>query len=123
MVREWLKHAFAVDPPGPVEPTEAQKPVVEWACREIARRRLATPGLILLEMTRPLNFLAANAMHFFQPAFWALMRQQTLENYEHFSQFLEKRGSMEYLIQRVEEIEAEMIRRETQAAEEKKERD
>jgi len=123
MSKGWFKHAFAVDPPGPAEPTAEQKPVVEWACREIARRRLTTPGLILLEMTRPLNFLAASTMHFFQPGFWAIMRQQTLENYQHFSQFLEKRGSMEYIIQRIEEIEAEATahsREVSQAAPDKK---
>lgn len=122
MPKGWFKHAFAVDPPGPAEPTEAQRPIVEWACREIARRHLTTPGLIMLEMSRPLNFLAANTMHFFQPAFWAIMRQQTLENYEHFSHFLEKRGSMEYIIQRIEELEAEAAEHEKRAAREAKER-
>ncbi len=115
MPKGWFKHAFAVEAPGPAEPTEEQKPVVEWACREIARRRLTMPGLILLEMTRPLNFLVANAMHFFQPGFWAIMRKQSLENYEHFSHFLERRGSMEYIIQRIEEIEAEATAREREA--------
>ncbi len=109
MGKDWLKHAFAVDPPGAAEPTEAQKPVVEWACREIARRRLTTPGLLFLEMSRPLNYVAAQTMHFFQPAFWALLRRQSYENYLHFSEFLEKRGAMDYLIQRIEQIEAEAI--------------
>lgn len=115
MPKGWFKNAFAVDPPGPAEPTEEQKPVVEWACRQIAQRRLALPGLFLLEMTRPLNYIAANTMHFFQPGFWALMRQQTFENYEHFSKFLERRGSMEYIIQRIEELEAEASQRRPEA--------
>jgi len=112
MPRGWFKHAFAVDPPGPAEPTEAQKPVVEWACREIAGRRLTTPGLLFLEMSRPLNFLAAQTMHFFQPGFWAILRQQSYENYLHFSEFIERRGSMDYIIQRIEELEAESAKRE-----------
>lgn len=113
MPRGWFKHAFAVDPPGPAEPTEEQKPVVEWACREIARRRLTTPSLMLLELTRPLNYIAAQTMHFFQPGFWAILRQQSYENYIHFSEFLEKRGSMDYIMQRIEEIESEAQKRAT----------
>lgn len=112
MSKGWLKRAFAVDPPGPAQPTEEQKPVVEWACREIARRRLTTPGLLFLEMSRPLNYVAAQTMHFFQPAFWALLRQQSYANYLHFSEFLEKRGAVDYIIQRIEEIEAEAVKRE-----------
>lgn len=111
MGRGWFRNAFAVDPPGPVEPTEQQKPVVEWVCLEIARRRLTTPGLMFLEMTRPLNYIAAQTMHFFQPGFWAILRQQSYENYTHFSEFLEKRGSMDYIIQRIEQIEAEAEQR------------
>ncbi|MCC6906327.1 MAG: hypothetical protein IT430_00170 [Phycisphaerales bacterium] len=107
MAKGWFRNAFAVDPPGPAEPTEEQKPVVEWACREIARRRMAMPGVVLLEMTRPLNYVAASTMHVFQPVFWSIMRQQTYDNYRHFSTFLEQRGSMEYMINRIEELEAE----------------
>ena len=42
---QWLKGAFAVDPPGPAEPTERQLQVVDKVCREVARRRLTTPAL------------------------------------------------------------------------------
>lgn len=115
MARKWLKHAFAVDPPGPADPTAEQKPVVEWACREIARRRLSTPGLLFLEMSRPLNYVAAQTMHFFQPAFWAILRKQSVESYRHFSEFLERRGSLEYIIQRIEELEDEAERSERRA--------
>jgi hypothetical protein len=35
----WLKHAFAVDPPGPAEPTPLQRAAAETICREIVRSR------------------------------------------------------------------------------------
>lgn len=103
--KDKLKHAFAVDPPGPVEPTEEQKPAVEWFCRQIVKRGLATPGLIGLEMSRPLNYVTAQTLHFFGPGVWAILRQQRYEQYVAFSRFLEQRGSVEYLCRRIEELE------------------
>ena len=56
------------------QPTPEQQAPVEWFCRQVAKRRLATPGVIALEMSRPLNFLASQLMHFFSPAVWAIAR-------------------------------------------------
>lgn len=105
--RERLKNAFAVDPPGATEPTPEQQPAIDWLCKQIAKRRLTTPGLIALEMCRPLNYVGAQAMHVFQPFAWALATEKGHENYVHLSQFLEKRGSMEYMMRRIEHFEAE----------------
>jgi hypothetical protein len=108
----WLKHAFAVDPPGPAEPTPEQREVVDAACRELARRHLTTPGLIALEMGRPLNFITSQLMHAVSPAVWALTGQRKHEQYRQLSAFLEKRGSFDYICSRVEHFEKEFERRE-----------
>ena len=63
----WLKHAFAVDPPGPAQPTQAQALIVERVCREVVKRQLTTPAIMALEMARPLNHLSAQVLTFFQP--------------------------------------------------------
>lgn len=107
-----LRHAFAVDPEGPAEPTPEQQPVVDWVCRQIAVRHLTTPGLMVLEMARPLNFVAAQAMHFLSPAVLALARPRTHEDYRHLAEFLERRGSTLYLAARIEHFEAEFEREE-----------
>ncbi|MGH7200971.1 MAG: hypothetical protein ACREJB_10235 [Planctomycetaceae bacterium] len=104
---QWLKHAFAVDPPGPIEPTDEQRPVVEAVCRQIARRHLATPALAFLAMSRPLNYLGSQALHFFAPFISAVT---DAEGHKHFAAFLEKRGSIDYLCRRIEELEAEAER-------------
>jgi hypothetical protein len=98
-----LRHAFAVDPPGGREPNDEQRAVVDRICAEIVRRRLATPALIFLEMFRPLNYIGAQAMHFFQPIVTAVARG---DDYRHFTEFLEGRGSVDYMCRRIEEIEA-----------------
>lgn len=107
-----LKHAFAVDPPGPQEPTEAQKPAVDRVCKAVARRRLTTPALVFLEMTKPLNFITAQTMHLFEPVASVFLNLEPVakrlldyEGYRQFAAFLEHRGSVEYLCRRIEYFE------------------
>ena len=101
---EWLRHAFAVEPPGPAEPTNEQRTVIEFLCREIVRRHLTAPAIMLLEMSRPLNFIGSQALHFFSPLISALTDSA---DHKHLATFLERRGSIEYICQRVEELEQE----------------
>jgi hypothetical protein len=41
------------------------------------------------------------------PTVWALARRLTYEQYKHFVTYLEQRGSIEYIIRRVEHFEEE----------------
>jgi hypothetical protein len=100
---EWFKQAFAIDPPGPAQPTDPQRALVDRLCREVVRRRMTTPAHMLLEMGRPLNYLSAQVMHFFQPFVTALADPAA---YDQLSTFLEQRGSIEYISQRLQAIEA-----------------
>ena len=102
---DW-RHAFAVDPPGPAEPAGLQREVVDRLCREVVRRRLTTPALLLLEMSRPMNYMSAQLLHFFPPI--ATTLANTAE-YDAFTAFLEQRGSVDYLVQRLEAIEADAM--------------
>jgi hypothetical protein len=106
---KWLRHAFAVDAPGPAEPSEAQRAVVEGVCVQIVKRHLSTPAIAFLEMSRPMNFVGAQTMHFFQPFVAALAN---VEEYRHFAEFLEQRGSIGYICRRIEALEVAAERRE-----------
>jgi hypothetical protein len=106
-VIQWLKHAFAIDPPGPAEPTAEQRPIVEKLCAEVVRRRMAVPALMLMEMSRPLNYMSAQAIQFFAPLISALTNA---DGHTRLAEFLERRGSVDYLCDRIEELEAERKR-------------
>ena len=106
---KWLKHAFAVDPPGPAEPNPEQRAAVDKVCSEIVRRHLTTPALIFLEASRPLNYLGSQTLHFFAPFISAFTNSS---GHEHFALFLEHRGSIEYICRRIEDLEDEALRRE-----------
>jgi hypothetical protein len=98
-----LKHAFAIDPPGPAQPDEAQALIVERICREIVRRRLTAPAMMALEMGRPLNHLSAQVLTFFKP-FVAMVGDAA--SYDQFTAFLEHRGSIDYISARLEALDA-----------------
>lgn len=100
---EWLKHAFAVGRAEPAEPTEAQRDLVDRICREVVRRRMTVPAQIALEMARPMNYMSAQLMHFFEPFLTVLTDAVA---YNHLSSFLEQRGSVEYISERLQAIES-----------------
>jgi hypothetical protein len=106
---ERLKHAFAIEAEGPAEPNEPQRLIIERLVREVVRRRLTTPALLTLELGRPLNYVSAQVLHFFQPILGAVT---DAASYEEFTAFLERRGSLDYLSARIEEVERECERRE-----------
>jgi hypothetical protein len=100
---EWLKHAFAIDPPGPATPTDAQRLMIERLCAEVVRRRMTTPAQMVLELGRPLNYVSAQVLHFFQPFVTVLADPAA---YDQLSSFLERRGSTDYISARLEAIES-----------------
>ncbi|MBN2448427.1 MAG: hypothetical protein JXO22_16995 [Phycisphaerae bacterium] len=100
----WLKNAFAVDPPGPVVPTDAERQVIDRLVREVVRRGMTAPALMFLECSHPFNFVASQVLVFFAPIATVLFDRQA---YNTFSKFLERRGSIEVLCRRLEDISAE----------------
>ncbi len=119
----WLQHAF--DTRGPDEPpTAAQLALVEKLSHELVRRRLALPALVFLEMSRPLNTLGAQALHFFAPVLSMFTgpratdinlsslpaptdapMQKPLSAHELLAQFLERSDSITFLSDRIEALE------------------
>jgi hypothetical protein len=101
---KWLKHAFATDPPGPAKPDERQRVLLEQLCAEVVRRRLTTPALFLLETGRPLNYVSAQFLYCLQPIVAILA---DTANYQTLTAFLEQRGSIDYVCQRLTVLETE----------------
>ncbi|UCD76614.1 MAG: hypothetical protein JSV91_06750 [Phycisphaerales bacterium] len=113
----WLKHAFAIDPPEPAEPTPEQQAPIDWMCSLAARKHLTTPAWMALQICRPLNWVGAMTMHFLSPAVWAITPDRLFKNYRSFAGYLEHRGSIDYMVRRLEHFEAhyqELERQSTQ---------
>ena len=97
-----LKHAFAIEQKDGITVDEVTEGIIDRICREVVRRRMVTPALMLLEISRPLNYLGSQALHFFQPFASVLVDPKS---WERFAVFLEQRGSVEFLIRRLEDLE------------------
>ncbi len=109
MPSDWFRHAFALGPAEAVAPNDIQRAVVDRLVKEVVRRRLTTPALLALEACSPLNFVSAQALHYFQPfiASFADVRA-----YDEFAKFVEQRGSVDYIRERIETVERECAARE-----------
>ncbi len=121
----WLQHAF--DTRGPDEPPPpAQLELVEKLCHEVVRRRLALPTLVFLEMSRPLNTLSAQALHFLAPMLGMFTGQRAADvslssptdvpptpkpaaAHELLAQFLERPDSVGFLCDRIEAMEKDRV--------------
>ena len=111
MKKGWLKHAFHVDDDSPIEPNETQKKALDKLCKGIIRRGLTTPAIIGVEMGRPLNFVGSQTMQFFTPLISAFV---PTESWSAVAEFLEKRGSIDWIRNRIEELESEVEDKNTQ---------
>lgn len=110
---QWLRHAFAVETPGPVEPTPRQRELVERLCREVVRRRMTMPAQMMLETCRPLGYVGSQALVFFSPLITAIADSTAADD---LAGFLEQRGSIDWLCQRLEELEEEATASNAEAA-------
>jgi hypothetical protein len=100
--RDKLRHAFAVEKPEAFEPTEDERRVAERVCDWLTRRGLGQVALLALEAHRGLNYYSAHALHFFRPLVAALFDTR---DYRVFSEMLERRGSIDFLVRRIESFE------------------
>jgi hypothetical protein len=100
----WIKHAFAVEPSGPVEPSAAQAAAIDAVCREVARRGMTLPAQMVLDSSAPLSYLAGQSLRFFEPFLGAVLDPAGVRE---FAGFLEKRGAVEYISRRLEEVTSE----------------
>jgi hypothetical protein len=102
MAWDWLKHAFAIEPEGPIAPTDEQRAIIDRLCRQVVARGLTTPALVFLESVRPLNYISAQTLQFFAPILSVVADRQACDE---LAAFLEHRGSLDFLCQRIGELE------------------
>ncbi|MBI4722015.1 MAG: hypothetical protein HY769_03300 [Candidatus Stahlbacteria bacterium] len=97
-IRENLRQAFAIQKEDEKLNAE-EKELIDKLANEIAKRRLDTVAITFLESVKYLNFISSQTMIFFKPIVDAIFPTQI---YDKIQQILEKRGSIEYLIQAIE---------------------
>lgn len=70
--------------------------VIDW--------RMTAPAIMFLEASKPLSFLGNQALIFFQPIVQSIF---SFKSYDEVAEILEDRENIEYLLCKIEELEAE----------------
>ena len=105
--RDKLRHAFAVPKSGDLVVSDEIRILIDNVSRELISRQLADPAIVLLEMSRPMNYVGAQALHALTPLLGVVARPQTVSR---LAEFLEQRGSVEYVCDRIEALRRESQR-------------
>ena len=111
--KSFWANAFAVEKTEDFKPNENELELLDRLAKKIAGRGLSTPSILFLESARPLNFIGAQTMAFFEPLVRTVFA--SWEGYSVFYKLMEKRGSVECLIDRIEYFENEKLEAVAQA--------
>jgi len=103
-LRAWCEHAFAVNPPEN-RITEEERALAAKMAEFVVRRQMTTPALMVLEASRPFNFIGSQFLAFLSP-FVTLIFSGV--EYGRFVRFLEKRQSIQALIDTLVETENQL---------------
>ncbi|RKX26810.1 MAG: hypothetical protein DRP47_07630 [Candidatus Zixiibacteriota bacterium] len=96
------------DPEKPVLPDEEQA-VLKKVAKKVVERRMAVPAIVFLESVKPLNYIASQTLVFFEPIIQSIF---SFKDYNAFRSALEKRESVEILIQHIEKLDSVFFARE-----------
>ena len=97
----WLKYAFAIEPPGPAQPTAVQAALIDRVCQEVVRREMILPAQMILDTSGPISFVVGQSMRFFEPFLMTILNPADIRE---FATFLERRGAVEYISQRLDAL-------------------
>lgn len=92
---------------------EAEDKILERMAAKVVEWKMTVPAILFLESVKPLNFIGAQAMVFFEPFVQTLFN---LKDYDTFRIMMEKRENVEKLLLKIEERDAVALRREKEAA-------
>lgn len=102
-IRAQWQHAFAIASPGAAW-DEADRELVDKLASFIVRRGLSVPALMVLESSRPINFLGSQLLAFLEP--FATLVFSRVE-YARFVRLLEQRDSVDLIMDAIAKSESE----------------
>ena len=88
---------------------EEQDAVLDKLAVQVVKRGMTVPAIIFLESIKPLNFIALQAMVFFEPIVQTIF---DFRDYDNLRLALERRESIEIILRKIEEKDAVAVDRE-----------
>ena len=90
--------------------TEEEAAIMEKVAAKVVEWKMTVPAILFLESVKPLNYIGAQTMIFFEPFVQVLFN---IKEYDTFREMLERRENMERLLLKIEELDAVALNRET----------
>lgn len=113
---EWFKSRTPAEVAPLTEADLAQKQAEAELMRRLAAKvvewQMTVPAILFLESVKPLNYIGAQAMVFFEPIVQTVFN---LKDYDTMRIMMEKRENVELLLLKIEELDAEALRKEKDA--------
>jgi len=98
-MKEWLRHAFAIQPASAFAPTADEAELVRRVCAEVVRRHMTVPASVLVESCRPLGNLGAQVLWSTYPWFAALAQGTAVKT---LAGMLERPGAVDFLLDQLQ---------------------
>jgi hypothetical protein len=93
-----------------VEPLkEREAAIMEKIASKVVEWKMTVPAILFLESVKPLNYIGAQTMVFFEPFVQALFN---FSEYDTFREMMERRENVERLLLKIEEVDAAALARE-----------
>lgn len=89
--------------------TPQQEEILDKIAKKVVHWKMSVPAILFLESVKPLNYIGSQMMAFFEPFVQTLF---SWKDYEEFRKMMEERGTLELLLLRIEEFEAEAEKKE-----------
>jgi len=100
-----------VDPPDRMKQPipEEEDRVLDKVAKKVVMWHMTTPAIMFLESVKPLNYIGAQTMVFFEPIIQTIFN---FTDYDTFRAAMERRENVENLLQKIEKFDAVAFERE-----------
>jgi hypothetical protein len=99
------------------ELTPQQEQILTKIAQKVVDWKMSVPAILFLESVKPLNYIGSQMMAFFEPFVQTLF---SWKNYDEFRRMMEERGTVEKLLRKIEELDAQAQVKEKASKQERK---
>ncbi len=100
----WWHKAFAIGPAQSWTPSQEERELVDRFVSWVVRRRMTGPALLCLEMSRPLNYVGSQTLHFLKPFLSPFCDTKSCDN---LAKLLENREAVDFICRQFECMESQ----------------
>ena len=99
------------------ELTSRQEEILTKIAQKVVHWKMSVPAILFLESVKPLNYIGSQMMAFFEPFVQTVF---SWKDYDEFRRMMEERGTVEKLLQKIEQLDIETQAKEKALKQERK---